>query len=201
MSEFNKILNQKAVALSYDAQTDKAPVIVASGKGHLAERIVELACENDVPVYEDNSLTNILSQMELGSEIPTELYQMVVDIYVYFLNMVPEQVEKGGEAGKKRKNKEIGKGGKNREGQEAVGDRGARGNREREESGRDLGAGKNREREEAWEHREDEESGKGEESGKNWKGGESWGSWESWGSGKSEETKESGERGNWSNEK
>lgn len=91
MSEFNKILNQKAVALSYDEEMDRAPVIVASGRGHLAERMVELACENNVPVYEDNSLANILSQMELGSEIPTELYQMVVDIYVYFLKLVPEQ--------------------------------------------------------------------------------------------------------------
>lgn len=89
MSEFNKILNQKAVALSYDEEQSKAPVIVASGRGHMAERIIELACENDVPVYEDHSLANILSQMELGSEIPAELYQMVVDIYVYFLKLVP----------------------------------------------------------------------------------------------------------------
>lgn len=89
MSEFNKILNQKAVALSYDEEQSRAPVIVASGRGHMAERIIELACENDVPVYEDHSLANILSQMELGSEIPAELYQMVVDIYVYFLKLVP----------------------------------------------------------------------------------------------------------------
>lgn len=105
MSEFNKVLNQKAVALSYSEDQDQAPVIVASGRGHTAERIIELACENDVPVYEDNSLANVLSQMELGSEIPAELYQMVVDIYVYFLKLVP-----GFEATKADETKETGAG-------------------------------------------------------------------------------------------
>ena len=47
-----------------------APVIVASGMGHLAERIVEVAVDSGVPVYEDNSLATILSQMELGEEDP-----------------------------------------------------------------------------------------------------------------------------------
>lgn len=102
MSEFNKVLNQKAVALSYSEEQNQAPVIVASGRGHTAERIIELACESGVPVYEDNSLANVLSQMELGSEIPTELYQMVVDIYVYFLKLVP-----GFEAAKTEETKEA----------------------------------------------------------------------------------------------
>lgn len=86
MSEFSRIFNQKAVALSYDEERGLAPAVVASGSGFLAERIVELAVENGVPVYEDNSLANVLSQMEVGSEIPPGLYQLVVDIYVYFLN-------------------------------------------------------------------------------------------------------------------
>lgn len=84
MSEFSRIFNQKAVALSYDEERGLAPAVVASGSGFLAERIV--AVENGVPVYEDNSLANVLSQMEVGSEIPPGLYQLVVDIYVYFLN-------------------------------------------------------------------------------------------------------------------
>lgn len=83
MSEFSRIFNQKAVALSYDEERGLAPAVVASGSGFLAERIVELAVENGVPVYEDNSLANVLSQMEVGSEIPPGLYQLVVDIYVY----------------------------------------------------------------------------------------------------------------------
>lgn len=89
MSEFNKLLNKKAVALKYDEDGQKAPVIVASGKGHMAEKIVELANANDVPVYEDSSLASVLSQLDLGCEIPAELYKTVVDIYVYFLQFVP----------------------------------------------------------------------------------------------------------------
>ncbi len=80
----NERLNQKAVALKYDG-TDIAPVIVATGLGYMAEKIVQTAIEQDVPVYEDTSLATLLSRLELGEEIPPELYQLVVDIYVYFL--------------------------------------------------------------------------------------------------------------------
>lgn len=80
----NERLNQKAVALKYDG-ADIAPIIVATGLGYMAEKIVQTAIEQDVPVYEDTSLATLLSRLELGEEIPQELYQLVVDIYVYFL--------------------------------------------------------------------------------------------------------------------
>lgn len=76
---------QRAVALQYGV-SDTAPVIVASGMGHLAEKILDVAQENGVPIYEDNSLATILSQLNLGQSIPEELYRAVVEIYVYFLN-------------------------------------------------------------------------------------------------------------------
>lgn len=91
MSQYNDLLNKKAVALQYDENKDAAPVIVASGMGYVAEKIVEIANENGVPVYEDNSLATVLTQLELGSEIPEELYQMVVDIYAYFLKFTPKE--------------------------------------------------------------------------------------------------------------
>lgn len=75
---------QRAVALQYGV-SDAAPVIVASGMGHLAEKILDVAQENGVPIYEDNSLSTILTQLQLGQEIPPELYQAIVEIYVYFL--------------------------------------------------------------------------------------------------------------------
>ena len=84
---------QRAAALRYRAG-DGAPVIVASGMGHLAEKIVEVAADNGVPVYEDTSLATILSQMQLGREIPEELYQAVVEIYLYFLDFDPNDPEK-----------------------------------------------------------------------------------------------------------
>ena len=76
---------RRAVALQYGAD-DSAPVVVASGMGYLAERIVNVAQENGVPIYEDDSLATVLTQLNLGQEIPPELYQAIVEIYVYFLN-------------------------------------------------------------------------------------------------------------------
>ncbi len=85
MSEFKNTMKRKAVALSYDEQKNAAPVIVASGSGYVADKIVEVADANGVPVYEDNSLATLLTQLDLGCEVPEELYQAVVDIYAYFL--------------------------------------------------------------------------------------------------------------------
>ncbi len=93
MSEFNDLMKIKAVALKYDPQKNGAPVVVASGMGYLAERITEAALEAGVPVYEDDSLATILTQLKLGAAIPPELYQAIVDIYVYFLGYVPDQEE------------------------------------------------------------------------------------------------------------
>lgn len=89
MSEFKNILDQKAVALKYDETHTRAPVIVASGMGYMAEKIVETAAENGIPVYEDNSLATLLSRLKLGTEIPEELYRTVAEIYLYFINYVP----------------------------------------------------------------------------------------------------------------
>lgn len=90
MSQFNDVMNRKAVALKYDENKNAAPIIVASGMGYMAERIVEVASKNGVPIYEDNSLATVLTQLNLGSEIPEELYRAVVDIYAYFLKFAPK---------------------------------------------------------------------------------------------------------------
>lgn len=84
---------KKAVALQY-GPGDTAPVIVASGMGYMAEKIVETAADCGVPIYEDNSLSTILTQLQLGQEIPEELYKAIVEIYVYFLHFDPD---KGGQ--------------------------------------------------------------------------------------------------------
>ncbi|MCI8402905.1 MAG: type III secretion protein [Lachnospiraceae bacterium] len=91
MSEFDDLMKKKAVALKYDPQKNGAPVVVASGMGYLAERITEAAMEAGVPVYEDDSLATLLTQLKLGAAIPEELYQAIVDIYIYFLGYVPEE--------------------------------------------------------------------------------------------------------------
>lgn len=87
----NSTARKRAVALQYD--NSKAPVVVASGMGYLAEKIVDLAQESGVPVYEDNSLATFLAQLKLGQDIPPELYQAIAEIYVYFLNYGQPKVE------------------------------------------------------------------------------------------------------------
>ena len=89
----------KAVALQY-GPGDAAPVVVASGMGYLAEKIVETAADCGVPIYEDNSLSTMLTQLQLGQEIPESLYKAIVEIYVYFLHFDPEEQEKKREAQK-----------------------------------------------------------------------------------------------------
>lgn len=83
---------RKAVALQYGVG-DAAPVVVASGMGYMAEKIVEVAADSGVPVYEDDSLATVLTQLRLGQEIPEELYQAIVEIYLYFLKFDPDQKE------------------------------------------------------------------------------------------------------------
>ena len=80
------------MALQY-GPGDIAPVIVASGMGYMAEKIVEVAADSGVPIYEDNSLATILSQLKLGQEVPEELYKAIVEIYVYFLHFDPSKTE------------------------------------------------------------------------------------------------------------
>lgn len=71
-----------AVALQYDP-AEEAPKVIASGKGLIADRILETAKESDVPVYEDEGLAKTLSKLELGEAIPPELYGVVAEILVF----------------------------------------------------------------------------------------------------------------------
>lgn len=80
----------KAAALKYDPEKNGAPVLVASGMGYMAEKITEAAMRSGVPVYEDDSLATLLTQLRLGTEIPPELYQSIVEIYLYFLHFSPD---------------------------------------------------------------------------------------------------------------
>ena len=92
MSRYDSVWSpsKKAVALQYDTG-NSAPVIVASGMGYMAEKIVEVAADSGVPIYEDNSLATILTQLKLGQEIPEELDRAIVEIYVYFLHFDPNK--------------------------------------------------------------------------------------------------------------
>lgn len=80
MAEQNK--TKTAVALQYNPG-DEAPKILATGKGVLAEKIIEKAKEADVPLYKDDKLAATLSKLEIGDMIPPELYTVVAEILVF----------------------------------------------------------------------------------------------------------------------
>ena len=78
-----KIIKPKqAIALEYDPSED-APKVVASGRGILAERIIEKAKESNVPIHKDTKLANTLSKLEIGEMIPPQLYEVVAEILVF----------------------------------------------------------------------------------------------------------------------
>lgn len=75
-------LKNGAVALKYNPEKDYSPVVVASGHGIVADRIIEIADENGVPVYRDDSAAALLTMLEVGKNIPAELFGIVAAIYV-----------------------------------------------------------------------------------------------------------------------
>ncbi|RQW13110.1 FhlB domain-containing protein [Paenibacillus rhizophilus] len=76
---------KKAVALKYVPGKTEAPVVVAKGKGNIAEAILQKAKENGIAIQEDAALVEVLSKLDLDQQIPPELYQLVAEIlsYVY----------------------------------------------------------------------------------------------------------------------
>ncbi len=72
---------QTAIALCYDGEV--APRVTAKGRGDIAERILEIAREHNVPVRDDAELTQLLAQVELGDEIPAELYLAVAQVIAF----------------------------------------------------------------------------------------------------------------------
>ncbi len=75
-----------AVALSYQ-EGDTAPKIIASGRGLIADQIIERSKEANVPVYKDNKLAGTLAKLEIGDMIPPELYSVVAEILVFVDDM------------------------------------------------------------------------------------------------------------------
>ncbi len=74
---------EKAAAIKYEHGQDRAPRVVAKGKGKVAESIVEIAALHGIPVREDGDLVEFLSALDLYQEIPSELYRAVAEILVF----------------------------------------------------------------------------------------------------------------------
>ncbi len=74
---------KKAVALKYERGKDNAPKVIAKGKGKIAEKIIQIAKENNIHIEENTELVEVLSKLELYEEIPEELYRAVAEILVF----------------------------------------------------------------------------------------------------------------------
>lgn len=78
---------QIATALKYDENSNSAPKLLAKGQNEVAERIIELAKQHNIPVKEDKDLVEILNALELDEEIPLELYSIVAEIFAMIYNI------------------------------------------------------------------------------------------------------------------
>lgn len=81
--EEKKHKRKEAVVLSYDQEKDEAPKIVAKGQGIIAENIIEKAKENDIPIQEDPSLMELLTEININQTIPEELFSAVAEVFSF----------------------------------------------------------------------------------------------------------------------
>lgn len=80
---------KKASALRYK-QGENAPIVVAKGKGIIAENIINIAKNEKIPVYRDEKLSNQLQNLEIGEEIPAQLYEVVAEILAFIAKIDKE---------------------------------------------------------------------------------------------------------------
>ncbi|MEM1485285.1 EscU/YscU/HrcU family type III secretion system export apparatus switch protein [Oscillospiraceae bacterium PP1C4] len=81
----SKSRKNKAVALKYHVEEDAAPVVIASGYGTIAQQIIDIAEQKGIPVFRDDSAASLMCMLEVGSNIPAELYEVIAAIYCQLL--------------------------------------------------------------------------------------------------------------------
>lgn len=91
--EKNKI--KKAAALSYDIDVDNAPKIVAKGSGSLANNIIKIAQDNEIPIKKDEDLVELLSALDIDKEIPETMYKAVSEIFSFIYDLTALERKKG----------------------------------------------------------------------------------------------------------
>ncbi len=75
--------SKKAVALRYDPEREQSPRVIGKGLGLVAEQILELAKEHNIPIHEDKDLVEVLAKLDPGEEIPAETYLLVAEILAF----------------------------------------------------------------------------------------------------------------------
>jgi len=77
---------KKATAIKYEQGYD-VPIITAAGMGYIADKILEKAKESKVAIVENEELANLLSNVDVGSEIPIELYDAIAKVIAYVMDL------------------------------------------------------------------------------------------------------------------
>ena len=95
MDEKQRRSLKKVVALKYDPPEDSAPKVTAKGQGIVAEKIIEVAKKNNIPIRNDPELVNILSQLDLDEEIPPTVYQVVAEVLAFVYSLKGRWKERG----------------------------------------------------------------------------------------------------------
>ena len=83
---------KKAVALKYDKEKDNAPKVTAKGQGKIAERIIKIAEENELPIKKDEDLVELLSKIEIDREVPDNLYKAVAEVFSFIYNVTNKKL-------------------------------------------------------------------------------------------------------------
>lgn len=84
----------QAVALRYDQERDRAPRVIAKGRGYVAESIMATAQQNTIPVYQNKTLVNMLMALDIDREIPPELYRAIAEVLAYVYRIDKRAKEK-----------------------------------------------------------------------------------------------------------
>lgn len=93
MADLDKKYIQKAAALQYDQLLNNAPKIIAKGEGNVAKNIIKIAQDNNLPIKKDEDLIELLSQLDIDKEIPTDMYKAVAEIFSFIYGITNKNKE------------------------------------------------------------------------------------------------------------
>ncbi|MGO0063606.1 EscU/YscU/HrcU family type III secretion system export apparatus switch protein [Brevibacillus fluminis] len=83
----NELNGPSAAVIRYDSATDRAPTVVAQGRGAIADKIISMARQHDIPLQQDSSLIGALIDMDLGDNVPPQLYSVIAEILLMLEEM------------------------------------------------------------------------------------------------------------------
>jgi len=88
-SQKNKksLRHKKAAALKYDPKTDSAPLVTAKASGIAAKKLLQKAREENIPIENNEDLVEVLARINIGDEIPEELYTIIAEILSFIYEL------------------------------------------------------------------------------------------------------------------